>query len=79
MSEPKSPPALKGFGCPECKGHRLFVTDTERPMPGLVVRFRECSACGYRVVTEERVAKARATKRRLTTRKKFTKAAPRPF
>lgn len=51
-----------GMHCPDCRGRRLFVTDTTRPAPGMVARYRECTACGYRVKTVERVA--RVLKRR---------------
>lgn len=54
-----SKPAPKGFSCPSCAGVRLCVYRTRRPCPGLVVRYRECSACGLRVVTEERVRPAK--------------------
>lgn len=63
----KPRPTVKGFACENCKGHRLHVIDTERPMAGLVVRYRECSACGYRIVTEERLSKTRNKKNRMHT------------
>jgi Zn ribbon nucleic-acid-binding protein len=44
---------LTGFTCPQCRGHRLAVYRTRRPCPGRVVRYRECSACGYREVGKE--------------------------
>lgn len=53
----KPKPTVKGFSCPDCRGVRLFVRETTRPMPGLIRRYRECTACGYRVTTEERKAK----------------------
>lgn len=56
MSESTQPP--KGFACANCRGVRLFVYRTRRPCAGLVVRYRECSACGARVVTEERIRPA---------------------
>lgn len=51
--------SVKGFACPTCRGHRLYVVQSRRPAPGLVVRYRECSVCGHREVTEERVSRAR--------------------
>lgn len=57
MSESR-PVAVRGFACPECSGVRLFVYRTRRPARGLVVRYRECAACGFRVVTEERARPA---------------------
>lgn len=56
----KTKPTAKGFACPDCRGQRLFVRDTVRPMPGLIRRYRECVVCGFRVVTEERKQKAKA-------------------
>jgi transcriptional regulator NrdR family protein len=53
---------VKGFRCPHCRGERLYVLQSRRPAAGLIVRYRECSACGHRVVTEERVSKSRKVK-----------------
>ena len=47
-------PRVCGFACPQCRGVRLFVYRTRRPCPGLVVRYRKCTACGHRIVTDER-------------------------
>lgn len=52
----------RGFYCPSCRGHRLSVTTVKRPCPGLVVRYRRCTACGAKLITEERVAKTRRPK-----------------
>jgi len=46
-----------GLYCPECRGFRLTVADTTRPAPGVVVRYRTCTACGCQVKTTERVTK----------------------
>ena len=54
---------LKGFTCPECHGVRLQVMTTYKPSSGLIVRYRQCTACGHRTVTEERVSKTRRSKR----------------
>ena len=51
-------PSVKGFTCPDCRGVRLFVYRTRRPAAGRIVRYRQCSACGFRLVTEERVRPA---------------------
>ena len=56
---PPRKPLQKGFYCPDCRGVRLAVTTTEKACPGLIVRYRRCSACGLRIVTEERVARTR--------------------
>ncbi|HEY1186928.1 MAG TPA: hypothetical protein VGE74_04690 [Gemmata sp.] len=56
MSEPTDPKP-RGFVCPECVGVRLAVYRTRRPRRGLIVRYRECSACGYREATEEQCAR----------------------
>ncbi len=52
----------KGIYCPECRGVRLAVIKVRRVCPGVTVRYRKCSACGARLVTEERVSKARGKK-----------------
>ena len=53
----------RGFTCPDCKGVRLHVMTTYKPSSGLIVRYRQCSACGHRTVTEERVSKVRRARR----------------
>lgn len=53
------PPNPKGIYCPSCRGVRLAVLATRRPCPGLVLRYRKCSACDARLVTEERVSASR--------------------
>lgn len=50
----------RGFACPTCHGHRLQVYRTRKPRNGLVARYRKCSACGNRVVTEERLRAAKS-------------------
>lgn len=57
----KPRPTMKGFACANCNGHRLHVVRVTRPMAGLVVRYRECSACGTKLVTEERKRKEKIT------------------
>lgn len=54
-------PVLKGVRCPACKGRRLLVGHVYHPTPGLTVRYRVCSDCLNRVVTEERVSPSRTT------------------
>lgn len=54
----KPKPTTKGFSCPDCRGVRLHTTHTTRPIVGMVRRYRKCSACGLRITTEERIAKA---------------------
>jgi hypothetical protein len=46
----------KGLSCPSCRGVRLHTYVTRRVCPGLVVRYRQCVACGTGLRTEERVA-----------------------
>lgn len=46
-------PNPKGLYCPECKGHRLFVTCTKKPCPGVRVRYLRCSACSLKLKTRE--------------------------
>jgi transcriptional regulator NrdR family protein len=57
-------PNPKGIYCPSCRGVRLEVYATRHPAPGLTVRYRECSACNTRLVTEERVSVCRGKPRR---------------
>jgi hypothetical protein len=48
---------IRGIFCPTCRGVRLVVYRTRRPRMGLVRRYRECSACGLRLVTEEQAGR----------------------
>lgn len=50
-------PNPKGVYCPSCRGVRLVVSKVTRPCPGVCRRYRRCSACGAKVVTEERAVK----------------------
>ena len=54
----------RGFACPECGEKRTDVAKVTRPTSGLVVRYRVCRGCGWRVVTEERQSPLRKTVRR---------------
>lgn len=63
MPDVPTAPPVKGINCPDCHGVRMFVAITYNPCPGLVVRYRECTACGCRLVTEERVVKTRKSAR----------------
>lgn len=47
----------KGLFCPECRGVRLTVTDTTKPVAGVRIRYRVCSACGCKLKTREVVVK----------------------
>lgn len=58
----EKPVRVRGFACPTCRGVRLFVYRTRRPMAGRVVRYRKCSWCGYRTTTEERLGHSLPTK-----------------
>lgn len=49
----------KGFTCPDCKGHRLHVVTKREVCAGVIVRYRQCSVCGRRTITEERLSKTR--------------------
>jgi hypothetical protein len=49
---------LRGFTCPHCRGVRLFVYRTRRPCAGKIVRYRQCSVCGFRTTTEEKLGHA---------------------
>lgn len=49
MSDPR------GLYCPHCHGIRLMVSATKRPQPGVKIRYRQCSACGTKVKTTERI------------------------
>lgn len=69
MSDAPKAEKPRGFTCPDCRGVRLFVYRTQSPAKGRVVRYRACSACGYRVATEERVARV------LNRKKRASKAA----
>lgn len=50
----KSRNTLAGFDCPNCEGYRLHVITTKRAARFIIVRYRECVACRFRVKTEER-------------------------
>lgn len=54
----------KGFTCPSCKGVRLSVGKVYKPSSGLIVRYRVCTACGHREVTEERRSATRSPRRK---------------
>lgn len=54
MADTPAPLKIRGITCPNCVGSRLDVYKTRRPCNGKVVRYRKCSACGYRCSTEER-------------------------
>lgn len=58
MTRTRPRPYVRGFACPTCVGVRLFVCETKRPMTGLIVRYRKCGVCGFKVVTEERKRKS---------------------
>ncbi len=62
MNETPKAEKPRGFVCPECVGFRLVVYRTKRPTKSRIIRYRQCSACGYREATEERFA--RVLKRR---------------
>lgn len=62
MSDQSEKP--RGFYCPECRGVRLELYRTHSPAKGRIVRYRVCSVCGYRVATEERVARVLKRKKR---------------
>lgn len=53
---PKKTEPLKGIDCPHCRGFRLTLLRSTRPCRGVIRRRRECTACGHRFNTEERVA-----------------------
>jgi DNA-directed RNA polymerase subunit RPC12/RpoP len=57
----------KGLFCPECRGQRLVTTTTRRVCAGVTIRYRRCSACGFRIVTEEKLAKGRSANNNRTT------------
>jgi hypothetical protein len=47
--------ATKGFYCDGCQAFRLFdVVNTRNPTGDLYVRYRACSACGHRLITDEK-------------------------
>jgi len=58
MSSARTKPAPVGFHCPACGKRTMHVKDT-RPEHGGIRRRRECSACGNRVWTVERIAGGR--------------------
>lgn len=47
--------AAKGLRCPECRGVRLHVYSTYKPLPGRVIRYLRCTACGHKTKSEERL------------------------
>jgi transcriptional regulator NrdR family protein len=55
---------VKGLTCPACRGFRLFVVTSCNTAPGIVRRYRECSGCGGRFATEERILPPRPAKKR---------------
>ncbi len=60
MADTSKPPlAVEGIHCPDCRNVRLFVVKTRRPSSDRIVRTRECSACGLRIVTQEKVVSVR--------------------
>lgn len=54
-------PPLSGFPCLSCGG-RTRCNRARTPETGLVVRYRQCQACGVRVITEERLSTTRKTR-----------------
>lgn len=46
---------LKGFFCPDCRGHRLHVVSVRRAAPFVIVRYRECTICNYAVKSKETI------------------------
>lgn len=52
-------PKPKGLHCPNCCGVRLTVLSSYRPVAGVKIRYRECSACGEPVKTREVVVRGR--------------------
>lgn len=57
MSDATPPP--NGVHCPACRGGKLVVTATRKPVPGVTVQYRRCASCDERVVTEVRVSRTR--------------------
>jgi hypothetical protein len=51
---PPSPPVVRGVHCPRCGAHRSRVVYT-RPKQAAIIRRRECSNCGAKFVTWERI------------------------
>ena len=47
----------KGFVCADCL-LLLRVVTSDRKLPGLIIRYRECPKCYTRVRTEERTAES---------------------
>ncbi len=54
---PRSHQPTRGIDCPTCQGFRLCVVKKTRACRGLVRRRVECSVCGSRFNTEERLAR----------------------
>jgi transcriptional regulator NrdR family protein len=54
---PRRKARTRGIACPACHGFRLCVVRVTHACRGLVRRRWECTACGTRFNTEERVAK----------------------
>jgi transcriptional regulator NrdR family protein len=54
---------VKGMTCPACRGWRLHVVTTRNVAPGITRRYRECSGCGERCTTEERILAPRKLKK----------------
>lgn len=46
---------IKGFFCPNCHGRRLHAVTTKRAAPFIIIRYRECDVCNYRLKTRELV------------------------
>jgi hypothetical protein len=51
---PPSPPVVRGVHCPRCGADRSRVVYT-RPKQAAIIRRRECSSCGAKFVTWERI------------------------
>lgn len=51
-----TPPSLPStaWPCPRCRSERLYVERTVGPCVGLIVRYRACERCGYKLITEEK-------------------------
>jgi transcriptional regulator NrdR family protein len=60
MSSARAP---KGLHCPECRGARVLVLSSYRPVAGRKFRYRKCTACGCRFKTVEIVVKVLKSKR----------------
>lgn len=60
-------PTPKGLYCPTCRGVRLTVTHSQRPAPGVRIRYRRCTACGSRVKTRETIVLVTSAPLKLTS------------